>query len=120
MAAGSTLPLAPLILSELARIPDMSGSCALHVAAEEGNAGAARLLVAALRPEDVNQRNLNLNEYSQGGPGWSASWPGLAVTAGRPACLQGGLLAPADWLHGLRPAPARRTQLPGGAPRVSP
>lgn len=45
----------------------MTGSCALHVAAEAGNVEAVKLLLAALRPGDVDQRNLNLGEYSQGG-----------------------------------------------------
>ncbi|KAI8470988.1 MAG: ankyrin repeat-containing domain protein [Monoraphidium minutum] len=47
-------------------IPDMTGSCALHVAAEAGAEDAARRLLPRLTKEQVDQRDLHLSEYSQG------------------------------------------------------
>lgn len=50
----------------LAAIPDLTGHCALHRAAEAGDADAARALIAVLDKAQVDQRSLFLSEYSQG------------------------------------------------------
>jgi hypothetical protein len=49
-------------------MPDMTGNCALHVAAEAGNEAAARVLLPLLGEGGVDQRNLHLSDYSQGAP----------------------------------------------------
>ncbi|GBF91748.1 hypothetical protein Rsub_04052 [Raphidocelis subcapitata] len=88
----------------LAAVPDMTGNCPLHAAAEAGNEAAARALLRVLGPEDIDQRNLQLSEYSQGS--WSsgaeeiAPWDktplALAVEAGDEAMTQLLLDAGAD------------------------
>lgn len=55
---------------DLAIMPDMTGNCALHVAAEAGAEEAAKVLIPLLSKEQLNQRNLHLSEYSQGS--WSS------------------------------------------------
>jgi ankyrin repeat protein len=75
----------------------MRGSTALHIAAEAGAEDAAKVLLPKLSKEHVNQRNLHLSEYSQGGysfmvydtlGGLLAAWRDrLRRSSGRPLCF---------------------------------
>jgi hypothetical protein len=79
----------------------MTGNCALHAAAEAGNEAAVRALLRVLGPEEVNQRNLQLSEYSQGGPCPSIHFAPLILLPPRFSCPVNSLapfirLAPLD------------------------
>jgi ankyrin repeat protein len=62
----------------------MTGNCALHVAAEAGNEEAAKVLIPLLDEAGINQRNLHLSDYSQGGSGLVQG--GMRQDCGRQSC----------------------------------
>lgn len=79
-AGDAGLPALELLLEVdpgLAPLPDMTGACALHAAAEAGAARAVEALLRVLTREQVNQRSMHLSEYSQGD--WTSKSDGAIV-----------------------------------------